>query len=92
MEQSVENIKWATKRLSVFREFPGFPQSMENLEERAKSFLRLVRNEKIEHSKLGSVNDVDWLLTKIYEGWERFPLPVEMRMIYSEYFKPADEQ
>jgi len=34
-------------------------------------------------------NDVDWILDRIYEDYERFPMLVEMRRIYTEKITPA---
>lgn len=95
MEPTEENVAWAIEKLSWFREWPGFPQSEESLVIRAKSFLKLVRNNQFNlataTSVIPNVNDVDWLLGEIYENHDRFPLPVEMREIYSAKFRPADE-
>jgi len=52
---------------------------------RKKSGLPLIPATKLDPG----INDVDWILDRIYEECDRFPMLVEIRRMYGEKITPA---
>ncbi len=91
MQNTPENLSWAVGKLEELQVLPSFPRSEPSLQAVARHFLRMVHNVTVKHASLGPVNDADWLIDQILSKCERFPIPLEMREIYSNSFLPADE-
>jgi hypothetical protein len=105
MRNTDENLAWAISRLLPFAKWPGFPKEEAELNIRAKAFMRLVHNKTVREilpaaDPAGNptkyridpnLNDADWILDLIADTQEFFPLPVQMRALYSAYLPPASE-
>jgi hypothetical protein len=118
MEITRENVQWAIRKLSRFRSWRNFPTDPEEINSRARAFLRLVHNRPLRElcfvnpelvrlaerdgMEIPTVDwkakgmdpeqsDVEWILDLIEETMDTFPLPVEMREIYTGYVPPAVE-
>jgi hypothetical protein len=91
VEVTESNLQWAMEKFQMFYGRQGFPENPQAITAHARALLRLVYNEAKKHSKLGEVNDADWLLETAFEQTDRFPQPPFLRALYSRYFKPAVE-
>jgi len=93
MEITPASKTWASKKLSRFNDWPGFPKTKEGVEAYVRSFLRIVHGKTVaeilgpgvaQKCKLEpDMNDADWILDYVYDNMEYFPKPVELRDVYS---------
>jgi hypothetical protein len=98
MQQTEENLKLVTKKLSRFMNWPGFPKAKDDMQARTRLFCKMVQNKtareifgKDDPDVGADTNDMDWLLDTIAESLEAFPSHAAMRRIYVEYFPIEDD-
>lgn len=104
MQPTEDNLRLVMLKLSRFREWSGFPREKDAVQAAARSLARLVHNRPVRdlHACLShdpqdcplayamDMSDLDWLLDTVYENAMRWPVPAELREIYSNRFIPAE--
>ena len=105
MESTEQNIRNVLMKLARFREWPGFPREKDGVQSAARSILRLVHGRLVRDLHVCQshdpgccplrgamdVTDLDWLLETVYETRDRWPVPAELREIYSGKLIPAED-
>lgn len=69
----------------------GFPKSRKRFEAIARSYTEFISFEPYTHSRLGDIPcPAIWLMEAILRNCEFFPMPVEARQMFEQYFPVAD--
>lgn len=100
MTYSNDDLAWAAIELARFSHLPNYPLPghPEAFDAYVKAFLRIVHRKHVaelsglpEHPLIpGNPIDGDWLVERALDTYDHFPLPIELREIYQEYFTPRD--
>lgn len=92
VECNEENLQWAILQVQRLESLYGFPRTEPGLTQYARELLRIVRNKEFTHSRLGTGNDVDWIIGEIMKTEVKFPPIAIVREMYKNEFCPADEE
>lgn len=92
-----EELAKAITRLSVFEGMYGYPKTHGALITAARCFAKIVHFEAPEswlgfkHPDWPDVkDDSEWLVERVFETCDKFPMMAEFRRIYCQYFQPRD--
>lgn len=80
MENTPENRRLVMRKLDDLAYMSSFPDTVEKLEAYAKAIMRIV-----------SAEHIDWIVNRIADTCERFPMPVRVYQMYAEKYRPENE-